>query len=149
MINESVKSVFSGLSLSTTPPQIYAAMAMAAVFGSKRILDTLVTRGLQIDSIITGGGRVACEVDKRRLVGLRLIFHAVAVDEHAVLLVNGQLVLVIALPLQLAHELHHAKLDVGVNRHIPELDADGRDDLRCVRAAHHLDLHDLPDAPHA
>ena len=29
------------------------------------------------------------------------------------------------------------------------LDADGRDDLRCVRAAHHLDLHDLPDAPHA
>ena len=56
MINESVKSVFSGLSLSTTPPQIYAAMAMAAVFGSKRILDTLVTRGLQIDSIITVGG---------------------------------------------------------------------------------------------
>lgn len=56
MINESVKSVFSGLSLSTTTPQIYAAMAMAAVFGSKRILDTLVTRGLQIDSIITVGG---------------------------------------------------------------------------------------------
>ena len=66
-----------------------------------------------------GGGRVACEVDQRRLVGLRLIFHAVAVDEHAVLLVNGQLVLVIALPLQLAHELHHAKLDVGVDRHVP------------------------------
>ena len=35
-----------------------------------------------------GGGRVACEVDQRRLVGLRLIFHAVAVDEHAVLLVD-------------------------------------------------------------
>ena len=66
-----------------------------------------------------GGGRVACEVDQRRLVGLRLIFHAVAVDEHAVLLVDGQLVLVVALPLQLAHEFHHAKLDVGVNRHIP------------------------------
>ena len=27
--------------------------------------------------------------------------------------------LVVALPLQLAHELHHAKLDVGVNRHVP------------------------------
>ena len=65
-----------------------------------------------------GGRRVACEVHKRRLVGLRLIFHAVAVDEHAVLLVDGQLVLVVALPLQLAHEFHHAKLDVGVNRHV-------------------------------
>ena len=66
-----------------------------------------------------GGGRVACEVDQRRLVGLRLIFHAVAVDEHAVLFVNRKLVLVVALPLQLAHEFHHTKLDVGVNRHIP------------------------------
>ena len=66
-----------------------------------------------------GGRRVACEVHKRCLVGLRLVFHAVAVDQHAVLLVDGQLVLVIALPLQLAHEFHHAKLDVGVNRHIP------------------------------
>ena len=66
-----------------------------------------------------GGGRVACEVDQRRLVGLRLIFHAVAVNEHAVLFVNRKLVLVIALPLQLAHEFHHAKLDVGVNRHVP------------------------------
>ena len=66
-----------------------------------------------------GGRRVACEVDQRRLVGLRLIFHAVAVNEHAVFLVDGQLVLVVALPLQLAHEFHHTKLDVGVNRHVP------------------------------
>ena len=66
-----------------------------------------------------GGRRVACEVHKRRLVGLRLVFHTVAVDQHAVLFIDGQLVLVVALPLQLAHEFHHAKLDVGVDRHVP------------------------------
>ena len=66
-----------------------------------------------------GCGHIACKIHQRRLVGLRLIFHAVAVNEHAVFLVDGQLVLVVALPLQLAHEFHHAKLDVGVNRHVP------------------------------
>ena len=89
------------------------------VFESDRRFLTAVAADKFITvAVKSGGGRVACEVDKRRLVGLRLIFHAVAVDEHAVLLVNGQLVLVVALPLQLAHELHHAKLDVGVDRHV-------------------------------
>ena len=66
-----------------------------------------------------GCGHIACKIHQRRLIGLRLVFHTVAVDEHAVLFIDGQLVLVVALPLQLAHEFHHAKLDVGVNRHIP------------------------------
>ena len=90
------------------------------VFESDRRFLTAVAadEGITV-AVKPGGGRVACEVDQRRLVGLRLIFHAVAVDQHAVLLVDGQLVLVVALPLQLAHEFHHAKLDVGVNRHVP------------------------------
>ena len=90
------------------------------VFESDRRFLTAVAADKFITvAVKPGGGRVACEVDQRRLVGLRLIFHAVAVNEHAVLFVNRKLVLVIALPLQLAHEFHHAKLDVGVNRHIP------------------------------
>ena len=90
------------------------------VFESDRRFLTAVAADKFITvAVKSGGGRVACKIHQRRLVGLRLIFHAVAVDEHAVFLVDGQLVLVIALPLQLAHEFHHAKLDVGVNRHIP------------------------------
>ena len=90
------------------------------VFESDRRFLTAVAadEGITV-TVKPGGGRVACEVHKRCLVGLRLVFHAVAVDEHAVLFIDGQLVLVVALPLQLAHEFHHAKLDVGVNRHVP------------------------------
>ena len=44
---------------------------------------------------------------------------------------------------------HHGDVLRHGARTRPKLDADGRDDLRCVRTAHHLDLHDLPDAPHA
>ena len=90
------------------------------VFESDRRFLTAVAADKFITvAVKPGGGRVACEVDQRRLVGLRLIFHAVAINQHAVFLVDGQLVLVVALPLQLAHEFHHAKLDVGVNRHVP------------------------------
>ena len=90
------------------------------VFESDRRFLTAVAadEGITV-AVKPGGRRVACEVHKRCLVGLRLVFHTVAVDQHAVLFIDGQLVLVIALPLQLAHEFHHAKLDVGVNRHVP------------------------------
>lgn len=54
--NEQVKGMLSGLTLGTTAPQIYAALSMAAVFGSKRIFDTFLTRGIQIDAVITVGG---------------------------------------------------------------------------------------------
>ena len=90
------------------------------VFESDRRFLTAVAadEGIAV-AVKSGCGHIACEVDQRRLVGLRLVFHAVAVNEHAVLFVNRKLVLVVALPLQLAHEFHHAKLDVGVNRHVP------------------------------
>ena len=90
------------------------------VFESDRRFLTAVAadEGIAV-AVKSGGVYIACEVDQRCLVGLRLIFHAVAINQHAVFLVDGQLVLVVALPLQLAHEFHHTKLDVGVNRHIP------------------------------
>ena len=56
MINDHAKSAFNGLDLSTTTPQLYAALAMAAVFGSKRIFDDLISRGLRLNAIIAVGG---------------------------------------------------------------------------------------------
>ena len=85
----------------------------------RRFLTAVAADKFVTVAVKSGCGHIACEVDQRRLVGLRLIFHAVAINQHAVFLVDGQLVLVVALPLQLAHEFHHAKLDVGVNRHVP------------------------------
>ena len=85
----------------------------------RRFLTAVAADKFVAVAVKSGGGHIACEVDQRRLVGLRLVFHTVAVDQHAVLFIDGQLVLVVALPLQLAHEFHHAKLDVGVNRHVP------------------------------
>ena len=90
------------------------------VFESDRRFLTAVAadEGIAV-AVKSGCGHIACKIHQRRLIGLRLVFHAVAVDQNAVLFVDRKLVLVVALPLQLAHELHHAKLDVGVNRHIP------------------------------
>ena len=85
----------------------------------RRFLTAVAADKFVAVAVKSGCGHIACKIHQRRLVGLRLIFHAVAVNEHAVLFVNRKLVLVVALPLQLAHEFHHAKLDVGVNRHIP------------------------------
>ena len=121
------------------------------VFESDRRFLTAVAADKFITvAVKPGGGRVACEVDQRCLVGLRLVFHTVAVDQHAVLLVDGQLVLVVALPLQLAHEFHHAKLDVGVNRHVsvtvrsqlqmPEHDVFQRTDQICNLGAQAVTL---------
>lgn len=56
MANDSVKGMISGLTLGSTAPQIYAALAAATVFGAKRILEAMVTRGLKIDNIIAVGG---------------------------------------------------------------------------------------------
>ena len=85
----------------------------------RRFLTAVAADKFVAVAVKSGGGYIACEVDQRCLVGLRLVFHTVAVNQHAVLFIDGQLVLVVALPLQLAHEFHHAKLDVGVNRHVP------------------------------
>lgn len=56
MTNDSVKGIISGLTLGATAPQIYASLALSTIFGAKRILEAMVTRGLQIDNIIAVGG---------------------------------------------------------------------------------------------
>lgn len=55
-INESVKGMVYGLSLGVSCPQLYRSIVLATAFGSRRILDCFVTRGLEIDRIITVGG---------------------------------------------------------------------------------------------
>ena len=56
MVNEAARGMIGGLTLGATAPQIFAALAMSTVFGSRRILESMVARGLQIDEIITVGG---------------------------------------------------------------------------------------------
>ena len=55
MINETVKGMMSGISLGTGTTDIFQALAMSAVFGSRRIFDSLQTRGIVIDKIIASG----------------------------------------------------------------------------------------------
>ena len=55
MINETVKGMMSGISLGTGTIDIFQALAMSAVFGSKRIFDSLQTRGIVIEKIIASG----------------------------------------------------------------------------------------------
>lgn len=55
-INESLQGAISGLSLGTTAPDLYQALALGAVFGQKRILDSLQAAGLRIDLVIAVGG---------------------------------------------------------------------------------------------
>lgn len=50
------KSMFTGLHLGTTAPQIYVALSMAAVFGSRRIFDMFTATGVQMDGVIVMGG---------------------------------------------------------------------------------------------
>ncbi len=55
-VNEHVKSALCGLHLGTDAPKMYKALALATVFGSRRILDGFVSAGFTIDHIITVGG---------------------------------------------------------------------------------------------
>ncbi len=55
-LNEQVKAGVMGLHLGTTAPQIYRALAMATVFGSKRIFDSYISNGIRIKRLITVGG---------------------------------------------------------------------------------------------
>lgn len=55
-VNDTVKGVIAGITLGTTTPELYGALAMSTVFGAKRIFEAMVTRGLKVDSIITVGG---------------------------------------------------------------------------------------------
>lgn len=55
-VNDAVKGVIAGITLGTTAPELYGALAMSTVFGAKRILEAMVTRGLKVENIITVGG---------------------------------------------------------------------------------------------
>lgn len=55
-LNESVKSVFSDISLSSDLPAVFCAVAKGTVFGSRRIFESLLSHGIEINRIIAVGG---------------------------------------------------------------------------------------------
>jgi len=54
--NELVTAAITGLTLGTSAPQIFQALANAAVFGLKRIVESFRDEGLRIDEVIAVGG---------------------------------------------------------------------------------------------
>ena len=56
MINESVKGAVSGLTLGTSAVSLFRAIVLSTVFGSRRIFDSFITRGIKINEVITVGG---------------------------------------------------------------------------------------------
>jgi len=56
MINESIKGAISGLSLGTNAVSLFRSILLATIFGSRRIFDSFITRGIKIDEVITVGG---------------------------------------------------------------------------------------------
>jgi L-ribulokinase len=55
-VNEYVKGAICGLHLGTDAPKMYKALVLATAFGSRRILDSFISEGLTIESIIAVGG---------------------------------------------------------------------------------------------
>lgn len=56
MINESVKGAVTGLTLGTDAVTLFRSIVLSTIFGSRRIFDSFITRGIKIDEIITVGG---------------------------------------------------------------------------------------------
>lgn len=56
MINEDVKGAVNGLTLGTTAVQLFRAIVLSTVLGSRRIFDSFTTRGIAIKEVITVGG---------------------------------------------------------------------------------------------
>jgi len=54
--NEQVRAAIAGLTLGTSAPQIFQALANAAVFGLKRIVEAFRKEGLRIDEVTAVGG---------------------------------------------------------------------------------------------
>lgn len=54
--NEEATASVSGLSLATTPPQMYQALVTGTVMGGKLILKNLLKNGISIDEIVLVGG---------------------------------------------------------------------------------------------
>ena len=55
-VNEHVKGAVSGVDLGTNAPKMYRALVLATAFGSRRILESFLAEGLEIDHIIAVGG---------------------------------------------------------------------------------------------
>lgn len=55
-LNESVSAGLYGVTLGTTAEQIYKALVLATVFGAKRVFESFIAHGLQIDEIVAAGG---------------------------------------------------------------------------------------------
>jgi len=55
-LNENVKAAISGLNLGSTAPQIYRALVEATVFGSRRVFDSFIDNGINIERLIIVGG---------------------------------------------------------------------------------------------
>ena len=55
-LNESVRSVFTNISLGTELSALYCAVVKGTVFGSRRIFESLVSQGVKIERIIAVGG---------------------------------------------------------------------------------------------
>lgn len=56
IINESVKGGIYGLSLGTDTAMLYKALVLSTIFGSRRIFDCFISRGIAIDDVIIVGG---------------------------------------------------------------------------------------------
>jgi L-ribulokinase len=55
-VNESVRGAVAGIHLGVNAPHLYKALVLATAFGSRRILESFLAEGLQIDQIIAVGG---------------------------------------------------------------------------------------------
>ncbi|MEA5032879.1 MAG: ribulokinase [Sphaerochaeta sp.] len=55
-LNESVQAMTSQVSLSTTLPAIFCAFVKATVFGSRRIFESLIENGIDIQTVVAVGG---------------------------------------------------------------------------------------------
>lgn len=56
IINEEATAAISELTLAATPPQIYHALVMGAIMGSKLILDNLLKNGIKVEEVVLVGG---------------------------------------------------------------------------------------------
>lgn len=54
--NQNLAGAIFGINLGTTAPMIYRALAEAAAFGAKRIIDRFAEEGIPIDSVLAIGG---------------------------------------------------------------------------------------------
>ena len=54
--NQLLKGTITGLTLSSTAPQIFRALVEATAFGTKAIVDRFVSEGVKIDNVIGIGG---------------------------------------------------------------------------------------------